>query len=43
MYCVPLYFQVTQNASAKAAGAYLIPAFVGNLAGALTAGIVIKR
>lgn len=43
MFCVPLYFQGTTNASAKAAGAYLMPGFIGNLAGALAAGSVIKR
>lgn len=40
---VPLYFQVTNKSSPAAAGAYLIPAFLGNMAGGLTAGYWIKR
>ncbi|KAH7029823.1 major facilitator superfamily domain-containing protein [Microdochium trichocladiopsis] len=43
LFSVPLYFQVTQRVSNKVAGAYLIPAVVGNAIGALVAGIVIKR
>lgn len=40
---VPLYFQATNKSSPAAAGAYLIPAFVGNMAGGLAAGYWIKR
>lgn len=40
---VPLYFQATNRSSPAAAGAYLIPAFLGNMAGGLTAGYWIKR
>jgi predicted MFS family arabinose efflux permease len=40
---VPLYFQVTNKSSTAAAGAYLIPAFVGNMLGGLLAGYWIKR
>lgn len=43
MFSVPLYYQVTQRASNTAAGAYLVPAVVGNATGAIIAGIVIKR
>lgn len=43
MFSVPLYFQVVQEASNTAAGARLIPAFVGNTVGALTAGIYISK
>lgn len=40
---VPLYFQATNRSSPAAAGAYLIPAFVGNMTGGLAAGYWIKR
>jgi hypothetical protein len=43
MFCVPLYFQVTQHASASIAGAHLFPAVAGNAVGALLAGVIIKR
>ncbi|KAM0228043.1 hypothetical protein ACHAPO_011071 [Fusarium lateritium] len=43
MFSVPLYFQVTKNASNTVAGAYLFPAVAGNAMGAILAGIVIKR
>jgi len=43
MFCVPLYFQVAQSASAEVAGAHLMPAVIGNAVGALMAGIIIKR
>lgn len=43
MMSVPLYFQATKNANAAAAGAYLIPAFVGNTLGGLLAGYWIRR
>ncbi|KAF2434070.1 major facilitator superfamily transporter [Tothia fuscella] len=43
MFCVPVYFQVTQNASASLAGAHLFPAVGGNAIGSLITGMVIKR
>jgi MFS family permease len=43
MFSVPLYFQVVTDASNSAAGARLIPAFLGNTIGALVAGVYIKR
>ena len=43
MFCVPLYFQITQHVSSAVAGAHLFPAVAGNTIGALIAGIVIKR
>jgi hypothetical protein len=42
MFSVPLYFQVT-GASNSAAGARLIPAFVGNTLGSLLAGYYIEK
>jgi MFS family permease len=43
MYCVPLYFEVIQNASSAVAGAHLFPAVAGNTVGALVTGWVIHR
>ncbi|KAL3589651.1 hypothetical protein FPOAC2_11822 [Fusarium poae] len=43
MFSVPLYFQVTKNASNTVAGAYLFPAVAGNAIGAILAGLVINR
>ncbi|MCJ1248750.1 hypothetical protein MMC30_005969 [Trapelia coarctata] len=43
LFSVPWYFQVTANASAVAAGAYLIPAVVGNAAGSVFTGLMIRR
>ncbi|KAJ4405468.1 hypothetical protein N0V91_005208 [Didymella pomorum] len=43
MFAVPLYFQVTANASSTVAGAHLVPAVVGNAIGGLISGAVIKR
>ncbi|KAF2217754.1 hypothetical protein CERZMDRAFT_108408 [Cercospora zeae-maydis SCOH1-5] len=43
MTIVPLYFQVTNKANTAQAGAYLIPAFVGNTIGGLTSGYFIKH
>ncbi|KAK3722453.1 hypothetical protein LTR37_002445 [Vermiconidia calcicola] len=43
MMAVPLYFQATKNANTAAAGAYLIPAFIGNTLGGLLAGYWIRR
>lgn len=43
MFIVPIYFQVTINASTGEAGAYLIPAIAGNMVGGLLAGAWIKR
>ncbi|CAK4030877.1 Vacuolar membrane amino acid uptake transporter fnx2 [Lecanosticta acicola] len=39
---VPIYFQVTAKATTAAAGAYLIPAFIGNTFGGLISGHWIK-
>src|SRR3569833_1692278 len=39
MFCVPLYFQLTQRASSAEAGAHLNPAITGNaVAGSLCGG-----
>ncbi|KPM43229.1 hypothetical protein AK830_g3345 [Neonectria ditissima] len=43
MFSVPLYFQVTSQASATTAGAHLVPAVVGNALGGLLAGWVINN
>lgn len=43
MMSVPLFFQAVKNASTGAAGAYLIPAFVGNASGGLLAGYWIRK
>ncbi|KAE8154678.1 major facilitator superfamily domain-containing protein [Aspergillus avenaceus] len=43
LFSVPLYFQVTQRASATVAGGHLVPAVVGNTIGGLIAGTVIRR
>ena len=43
MFTVPIYFQVTRNASSSAAGAHLFPAVVGNAIGGLLTGFVIRR
>lgn len=43
MFSVPLYFQVTQDASTTSAGVHLIPAVVGNALGGLCAGAFIRR
>ncbi|XHG08024.1 hypothetical protein AWENTII_011152 [Aspergillus wentii] len=43
MFSVPLYFQVTERASATAAGAQLVPAVVGNTIGGLLAGGFIRQ
>ena len=43
MFFVPLYFEVTANASTTSAGAHLVPAVVGNAIGGLIAGAVIHR
>ncbi|QDS75640.1 hypothetical protein FKW77_006935 [Venturia effusa] len=43
MFCVPLYFQITDNASASLAGAHLFPAVGGNAIGALLSGWIIKK
>lgn len=42
MLYVPLYFEVTKNASTAEAGAYLIPAVVGNTVGGLATGAYIN-
>ncbi|KAJ5609852.1 Major facilitator superfamily domain general substrate transporter [Penicillium herquei] len=43
LFSVPLYFQVTQQASTTMAGIHLVPAVVGNTLGGLLAGIFIKK
>lgn len=43
MFAVPLYFQITSNASNAAAGAHLIPAVVGNASAGIISGAIIKR
>ncbi|KAJ5715646.1 Major facilitator superfamily domain general substrate transporter [Penicillium malachiteum] len=43
LFSVPLYFQVTQQASTTLAGIHLVPAVVGNTLGGLLAGIFIKK
>jgi formate/nitrite transporter FocA (FNT family) len=43
MFTVPLYFQISANASAMAAGAHLFPAVAGNAVGGLVVGALIKR
>ncbi|KAL8926379.1 MAG: hypothetical protein Q9208_002922 [Pyrenodesmia sp. 3 TL-2023] len=43
IFTVPLYFQITQNATALAAGARLIPGLVAYAVGGLFAGAVIAR
>jgi Fungal trichothecene efflux pump (TRI12) len=43
MYTVPLYFQITANASSTSAGARLFPAVAGVAIGGLLGGYSIKR
>ena len=43
MFIIPVYFQVTKNASTGKAGAYLVPAVIGNTVGGLLTGAWIKR
>ncbi|KAH7174570.1 major facilitator superfamily domain-containing protein [Fusarium flagelliforme] len=43
MFSVPLYFQVTQQASNSNAGAHLLPAVLGNALGGAFCGYAIKR
>lgn len=43
MFFIPLYFQITKNATTGEAGAYMVPSIVGNTAGGLLAGFLIKR
>jgi len=43
MFCVPLYFQVTERSSNTIAGAHLTPAVAGNALGAILTGALIKR
>ena len=43
MMSVPIYFQATKNANTAEAGAYLVPAFVGNTLGGLLAGYWIRK
>ncbi|EPE32005.1 MFS general substrate transporter [Glarea lozoyensis ATCC 20868] len=43
MLLVPLYFQVSAHATVTNAGAHLMPSVIGNAAGGLVTGYVIKR
>ena len=43
MMSVPLYFQATKHATTAAAGAYLVPAFIGNTLGGLLSGYWIRK
>lgn len=43
MFGIPIYFQVTENATVAAAGARLVPAVIGNAVGGLLVGFVIQR
>lgn len=43
MMAIPMYFQVVQNVSTAAAGAYMVPSILGNTVGALLTGYWIKR
>lgn len=43
MFSVPLYFQVTSQATFTVAGAHLMPAVIGNTIGGLLAGYLIHR
>ncbi|ATY62780.1 multidrug resistance [Cordyceps militaris] len=43
MFSVPVYFQVTRNASASRSGLCLVPAIAGNAAGALLTGRYIRK
>jgi hypothetical protein len=43
MISIPLYFQVTSDASSTVAGAHLLPAVVGNAIGGIVSGLIIKR
>ncbi|KAL4925256.1 major facilitator superfamily domain-containing protein [Aspergillus undulatus] len=43
MFTVPLYFQVTSQASTTVAGTHLVPAVAGNAIGGLTAGFFIRN
>jgi hypothetical protein len=42
MYTVPIYFQVTQNASSAVAGAHLFSAVAGVATAGLLGGFLIK-
>ncbi len=43
MLFIPLYYQVTQNATPAEAGFYMIPSIIGNTIGGLLTGAYIKR
>lgn len=43
MFSIPLYFQVTKNATTGESGAYMISSIAGNTAGGLLTGMLIKR
>ncbi|KAF2663697.1 MFS general substrate transporter [Microthyrium microscopicum] len=40
---IPLYFEVTSNASLVAGGAYMVPTVMGNTVGGLVTGFYVKR
>ncbi|CAG9989203.1 unnamed protein product [Clonostachys byssicola] len=42
MFSVPLYFQVTQRASAAKSGAHIVPAVIANTIGALASGKMLQ-
>lgn len=43
LFAVPMYFQITENASNSSAGLHLIPAVLGNTIGGLIAGYLISK
>ncbi|OCK86845.1 MFS general substrate transporter [Cenococcum geophilum 1.58] len=43
VFCVPLYFQVTQKASNSEAGVHLLPSVVGSVVGGVFSGYFIKK
>ena len=43
MFCIPIYFQVTQRVSNTEAGAHLFPAVAGNAIGGIISGLLIKK
>jgi hypothetical protein len=43
MMLVPIYFQVSAQASVTMAGAHLMPSVMGNAVGGIISGIYIKR
>ncbi|KAG9254868.1 major facilitator superfamily domain-containing protein [Emericellopsis atlantica] len=43
MFLTPLYFQVAKGASTAEAGTYMVPSVLGNTAGGLATGLLIRR